>query len=180
MSVYRYTFADRLAMSEGAAAGVAVEDILLREIPGAVAVQRASREEDRSGIDWWVERSNGTHLGVDLKARAEDWAQHGHDDLALEVWSVVERRIVGWTLDIGKLTDYVLWHWQDTGRWCLLSFPMLARVFTDHLAEWVASYRVADQSTSGRYHSRCVFVPRLVIWRAIYDRYGGVPDRSVA
>jgi hypothetical protein len=180
VSVREFSFRDQLVMSTGVAAGAAVDEILISAIPGAVGVRRAAAHEDRNGTDWWVDQFNGDPLSIDLKARAEDFARRGKDDLALEVWSVVETRVPGWTRDSRKRTDYVLWWWQDTGRWCLVPFPMLCAVFVEHLDEWTTGYQVADQRTDGRYSSRCVYVPRVVVWRAIYDRYGGAPLQGAA
>jgi hypothetical protein len=173
MNVRDFSFDRQLVMSKGVAAGVAVEEILLDAIPGAVGVRAAGAHDDRNGTDWWVDLFSGDALSVDLKARHEDFSTRGKDDLALEVWSVVESRVPGWTRDARKRTDYVMWWWQDTGRWCLIPFQMLCAVFVAHLDEWTTTYQVAEQSTEGRYHSRCVFVPRVVVWREIYSRFGG-------
>lgn len=175
-----YSFRDQLVMSDGVAATAAVHEILLDAIPGATGVRRATEQADKSGTDWWVDRINGAPLSIDLKARKEDWVRYLHDDLALEVWSVVESRKQGWTLDATKRTDYILWLWKDTGRWCLVPFPMLCTVFRERFGEWLEAYGTARQNTEGRYHSECVFVPRIVVWRAIYERFGGTPERKVA
>ena len=111
-----YGFNERMEMSEDGD----LHGILLANVPDAVQVVRSSGEDDRAGTDYWVERSNGEKLSVDVKVRSEDWAAKAPpkraDDLALETWSVVERNIVGWTRNASKRTDYILWFWQDTGR----------------------------------------------------------------
>lgn len=174
-----YGFTERMAMSNGVAATASVAAILLREIPGAVAVTRASANDDRSGTDYWVGRRNGAALSVDTKVREHDWAatHADEDDLALETFSVIERNVIGWSRNPIKRTDYILWLWKDTGRWCLVPFPMLAAVTEQHWAEWRQIYRSARQRTvrtgTTEYHSECVFVPRLTVWRAIYRRFGG-------
>ena len=38
-------------------------------------------------------------------------------DIALETWSVIEKLKIGWTRDLNKRSDYVLWFWLDTKRW---------------------------------------------------------------
>jgi len=174
VGVREFRFDERLAMSQGVAMNATIDEILLGAIPGATGTRAPTPAEDRGGTDRWVDQFSGDALSVNLKARQEDWAaKRGADDLALEVWSVVEKRIPGWTRDARKRTDYVLWYWQDTGRWCLLSFPMLCAVFVANLSDWCSRYQTARQRTDGRYQSECVFVPRLVVWRAIYDRFGG-------
>ena len=176
-----------LVMSDGVAASSDVRDVLMDRVPGAMGVYRAHEANDRQGTDWWVEISN-RHLAIDAKVRRSDWAatHPDEDDLALEVWSVKAvmkqgvrqrscRQSIGWTLDHQKRTDYVLWLWQDTKRFCLVPFPMLCRVFTEHRADWVRDYRTNEQFTEttrgNGWFSECVFVPRRVVWAEIYRMY---------
>lgn len=173
-----FDFGEQMAMSQGVAENADIHTILLREIPGALTVQAAAKENDKRGVDWWVEMASGTHLAVDAKVRSFDWAaKHPkEDDLALETWSVVEKQIAGWTRDSAKRCDYVLWLWKDTGRFCLLPFPLLCKVFSENWKEWTGQYRTEKQHThrdTGGYHSECVFVPRRVVWLAILARVGG-------
>lgn len=165
-------------MSCGTAASAEVRSVLLSQIPGAVNVIAAHQKNDRQGIDWWVEMSTARHLAVDAKVRESDWAAShpDEDDLALETWSVVESRIPGWTRDADKRCDYVLWLWKETGRFCLVPFPMLCRVFARNWQSWAAAYKTSQQFTprgGGGYHSECVFVPRRALWAEIYREYGG-------
>lgn len=177
-----YTFDGRMAMSTGVAANEGIEAILLDSIPGALRAYPADESDDRNGVDWWVEcigYEDRNRIGVDVKARARDFlAEAGEDDLALETWSVLNQT-PGWTRDPRKITDYILWWWKPTGRWCLVPFLMLCAVFSEHWQEWSARYKTDIQSTkpSGRFRSgwqsECVFVPRKIVWRSIYDRFGG-------
>ncbi len=173
-----YGFEERLAMSSGVAASADVRSILLKHIPGAVNAHQAATVNDRQGIDWWVEMSTAKHLAVDAKVREQDWAARNphEDDLALESWSVVEKQVPGWTRDVNKKCDYVLWLWKDTGRFCLVPFPMLCGVFSRRWQSWRVDYKTRQQHTpraNGGYHSECVFVPRRELWAEIYRQYGG-------
>jgi len=181
-----YGFRERLAFSAGAAQGATVESVLLGNVPGAVKVVKSTMEEDRNGTDWWIQTQSGSRLSVDAKVRERDWAatHPDEDDLALETWSVVESGVVGWTRDERKRTDYILWLWVDTGRWCLIPFPFLCRVFADCWPAWSTTFRTARQRTphlnGGGYHSECVFVPRRTVWAEIYKTFSGVleaPDQ---
>jgi len=186
MHALEYGFGERMAMSNGVTAVADVRSILLAELPGAVGVTPAATENDRQGVDWWVEMSTARHVAVDAKVRQKDWAatHPDEDDLALETWSVVEQKIPGWTRDAKKRCDYVLWLWGDTGRFCLVPFPMLCRVFSERWQDWVKQCKTRKQHTpgiGGGYHSECVFVPRRELWAAIYRRYGGnlhITDRG--
>lgn len=174
-----YGFQEQMAMSQGVSESQDISDIILSNLPSAVGVHPAHSTNDRTGIDWWVETSTGKMLGVDCKIRSEDYAAKGEDDLALETWSVVEKSVVGWTRDENKKTDYVLWLWTDTGRWCLVPFPMLCRVFSDNWQQWKGAYKTRKQCTPERgYHSECTFVPRRVVWAEIYRVYAGQPGAA--
>lgn len=178
-----FMFSSQLVMSDGVSEASDVQSILLDAIPGAIDVVRANEIDDRSGTDWWVVMSNGVRLSVDAKVRDQDWLAKPPpfkaDDLALETWSVVESQKIGWTRDDNKKTDYVLWLWKDTGRWCLVPFRMLCGVFTDHWQSWSTEFKTATQKTVGRscWHSECVFVPRRTVWEAIYNKYSGRPGK---
>lgn len=166
-------FAEQLAWSDGIAPD-GVERILRDRIPGCVAVRRANVREDRNGTDYWAVRIEPLRpLSVDLKARREDWAARGEDDLALETWSVIGER-VGWTRDISKQTDFILWYWSDTRRFCLVPFHALCRVFRSRWKEWSAMYHVPPPQDSGGWQSECVFVPRVVVQDAITRWQNGV------
>jgi hypothetical protein len=172
----QYEFHEKLKASEGVCESASIESIVLSSIAGAVSVVKSTECDDRNGTDWWVECENNNRLSIDAKVRDQDWSRKGHDDLALETFSVVEKNIYGWTLDKTKRTDFILWLWKDTGRWCMVPFPMLCTVFHENLAAWVAKYKVARQFTprvGGGYHSECVFVPRRELWATIYKRYSG-------
>ncbi len=167
-------------MSEGLADSVHVEDIVKAEIPGCISVNRATTGEDKHGTDWWAVLPLG-RLSIDAKVRGEDYAsKYGLDDLALETWSVIESRKVGWTRDVDKNTDYVLWIWKDTGRWCLIPFRMLCRIMMANWKVWRKEYKTAVQATIDKHdvvqwHSECVYVPRRLVWRKIYETFGGTP-----
>jgi len=178
---HRYDFNERMAMSSSESSNCTVGKILMDNIPGATGIRKSTESEDRQGTDWWIGHVSGNEMSVDCKVRQSDWAatHPDEDDLALEIWSVKEKRKQGWTLDERKRTDYILWLFKDTGRWCLLPFHMLCSVFRERLHEWAnrrTGYRRAIQKTptaDGEYTSECVFVPRKTIWDALYEKFGG-------
>lgn len=166
MSAIRvFDFQKQLIISTGTSANQTIGELMLSVIPGSTRAIQANKSNDRTGVDWWLEMESGDFLGVDCKIREIDF---GKDDLALETWSVVEKKKIGWTLDSSKKTDYVFWVWKDTGKWCVVPFQLLLKAFAKHKDEWMLAYRKAKQNTEGRYHSECVFVPRRIVWAAIY------------
>lgn len=160
-----YGFKDRFLVAEDA--DDPVRHILMQEFYGAVRVWRSTESDDRRGTDYWVDILNGREISIDAKIRDHDF---GQDDVALELWSVIEKDKVGWTLDSTKRTEQVLWYWKDTQRFVILPFPQLCRAFREHLEPWSAKYKHAIQYTPdhGGYHSECLFVPRREIGAAIY------------
>jgi hypothetical protein len=176
-SIKDFSFHDQLVISTGTSANRAIGEILMGVIPGALRAIQALPVNDRQGVDWWIETKSGERVAIDCKIREDDpLPKYKKDDLALEVWSVVEKKVVGWSLDETKRTDYVFWLFKDTGRWCVVPFLMMVRAFKSRKDEWTASgsgYRVARQKTDNRYHSECVFVDRRQLWAEIYRQAAG-------
>lgn len=173
--IRQLSFKGQMAFSDGVNTAQSLKDILVDNIPGAISAYRAGSGDDRNGTDYWIKHQSGKLISIDCKIRDVDFAKKtGEDDLALETWSVVEKQVIGWTLNEKKRTDFILWYWQDTGRWCLISFPMLCQVFQANLANWANKYKRSQQKTPewGGYHSECVFVPRREVWAEIYKHFG--------
>jgi hypothetical protein len=180
MSAIRtFDFNNQLVMSTGTAANRTIGEILLETIPGSVRAIQAHSSDDKRGVDWWLDMLSGERLPVDCKIRDDDpiprFGAHC-DDVALETWSVIEKRIPGWTLDENKKTAYIFWLWKDTGRWCIVPFPLLVKAFKAKKDEWIKTYRVARQNTNNRYHSECVFVNRKEMWAEIYRQAHGYSE----
>lgn len=179
-----FDFRKQLVMSAGVSVSDDIRSLLVQVIPGAVSVTRASERDDRSGTDYWIEHRRGTPVSVDTKIRNEDPVDtRGIDDLALETWSVVGKKI-GWTLDEEKRTDFILWWFTPTKRWVLVPFLQLQAVFKRRESMWRRKYQVSEQRTvangnRGEWRSECVFVPRVVVWRAIHDDFGGLPSHTI-
>ena len=170
--VNEFSFNKQLAMSHGNSSSSDVKDILLNEIPGALNVIPAHEFNDRQGTDYWIEHKRGRFLSVDVKVREKDF---GKDDLALETWSIVDKS-VGWTRNEEKQTDYILWFWKDTRRWCLVPFHLLCKVFQEKWEKWLNDYpcyRQFTKNNNGGYYSECVFVPRREVWAQIYHHASG-------
>lgn len=158
-----YGFGDKLAESSSPETNEAMRALLLRSIVGARTAYRGTVEDDRRGVDWWVERDRGRRIGIDLKRRNEDWAARGCDDLALERWSNIERGVPGWTLRETSIADLVVWWWRDTGRSCFVPFPPLCRAFRACLDLWQRYERPPQYTPDGGYHSQAWMVPRALV-----------------
>jgi len=163
----QFTFEERLKWSEGFC-DKELLSLLKSRLPNVANIERATPTDDRHGTDYWVRRvGTSRSLSVDVKVRSKDYAQFGSDDLALETWSVCETK-VGWTRDENKETDFVVWFWTDTGRFFIVSFPILCCVFRYYWRIWKREYRIARQVTltedqANAWTSECVFVPRSIL-----------------
>lgn len=179
-AIRNFDFNNQLVMSTGTAANRTIGEILLDTIPGSVRAIQALSVHDKQGVDWWIDMKSGERLAIDCKIREDDpiprFGAHC-DDVALETWSVVEKKAIGWSLDDTKKTDYIFWLWKDTGRWCIVPFPLLVKAFKSKKDAWMQSYRVARQNTNSRYHSECVFVDRREMWAEIYRQAQGHSEK---
>jgi hypothetical protein len=167
-----YGFKQQMAMSYGVIESMDVPCLLMSKIPGSTGVRKADTADDKQGTDYFVDHIRGVPLSVDVKAREIDPIDtYQSDDLALETWSVMRTKR-GWTWDAEKRTDYILWLFAPTKRYCLIPFHPLQVAFLKHAREWCKTYKRVTQPNIG-YRSECVFVPRNVVWRAIYEVSNG-------
>lgn len=145
-----------------------VREILTRDLD-AQKVRRASEQDDRRGVDYWVIRKCGRPQGVDLKARRYDWG-----DVHVEMVSRVAEQKIGWTLNETYITDYVLYLFPTT--YLLLPFPLLqATVRRNHdtyLDEY-GSTTAKSKSASSNWETQGCAVP---VGRLFRDMFGiGAP-----
>ena len=176
-----------MAKSDDAAVQHAIFDFIRQNIVGVSSTERASSIDDRLGTDYWATLNSGKRLSLDVKIRDEDYTLKDppQDDLALELWSVIGKK-TGWTRDSGKQTDFILWYWKDSGRICMLSFPILCSVFQEKAAEWTEEFSdgVRTQTTvnagQDSYQSQCIFVPRKIVLQAMLTKFGGKPAAKQA
>ena len=168
-----YDMHETLAMERGVMRG-SVINTLKSLIPGCTSVTRSTGTEDRSGVDWWAMLRGGHKVGVDGKTRREGCScfWNGEPELALELWSVVEKRKTGWTLDESKTTEYVFYYWppSDTRLVFLIPFQLLRKAFRENLTTWFRDHKSdVQKSRMGdlRWHSQAVFVPASVVMCAV-------------
>ena len=179
-----YHFFDQKRMSEGIGSEKDTESFILARFPNAIKVEKAKPSDDRKGTDWWITMQSGEVESLDIKVRKRDYSSNPlKDDLALEVWSVLNKK-VGWTRDTSKRTNWIMWKWADTRRFLLEPFPWLCSVFVENWKAWCEKYDAPIQDTVDAkgnllWQSQCVYVPRLVVLREIYNAFGGAPERKV-
>lgn len=126
-------------------------------------------------------RATLTQVKREMKEQAREARREENRAKVASIKSPQE--IVGWTRDPNKRCDYILWLWQDTGRFCLVPFQMLCKVFSGNWMNWKSQFKTRKQKTrraSGDYHSECVFVPRREVWAEIYRQFGGTLEVTKA
>lgn len=173
-----FTFDERYAFSVGRRQAMDVRTIQAM-IPCCASVTKTSNDKDRSGVDYIAKLESGRLIGIDAKARetrpggiARFW-KHGSPEVALEIWSVMEQRVNGWTCDDRKQTEMVLFTFdpKDCTDAYLIGYQGLRLAFRKYLHEWMTRYRHPKQRTSRPYGppytSQCIFVPIDEVHRAI-------------
>lgn len=179
MNFHHYDFHEKLTVSKGIVKSTCLETIR-GMIPGCSNV--VANEDvalDKQGVDYVATLRKGAKVLIDHKHR-EPCKQHWQRsamgiliaEIALEIWSVVEAKRIGWTLDESKLTDYTLHTFapDDTDECWLLPFQLLRAAFHKNYQAWTARYKRAKQQSSrgsSNWTSECVFVPVTTVVDAI-------------
>lgn len=162
-----FDFHERLEWSKGDR-HESTPDTIRTMLDGCVDVRESTRDEERLGVDFVATLRGGATVLIDEKRRdegASKYWRHNQPELALEIYSVVpegdHKGVAGWTLSESKTTDLVLFTFDpcDSTTCYLLPFQHLRMAFRRNFVAWRNLFRVADQGTEGRYHSRCLFVP---------------------
>lgn len=154
--------------------------------PDAIDVAKSNRQDDLNGVDYWVTLRNGKRLGVDIKNRTTDPSLYYKkiQDVALEIYSKVQGYVVGWTGDPSKITDYIVWYYIETKRWCVFPFKPMRSAFIRNGDHWAGIYKTAKQTTTyepteERWQSECVFVPNTVVWEAMQEFLDTTDDPNI-
>jgi len=174
-----YDFSEMLSFSKGACQLSDLE-IIKSILPGCVDVRPASIKMDKAGVDYIATLRRGTEIFIDAKRRAAGcsryWINNG-PELAIETWSIMpggkynmpaDKAKAGWTIDEAKMTDLVLYSWDqsDCDYAFLLPFQPLRIATRRELKTWEQNYKI-DIQDSGSWESRAVFVPALIVLEAI-------------
>lgn len=164
-------FHDDLVRSQVAARQIDLETAFRATIPGYTGHRFATAAEDRRGTDVWVMREGRRDLSIDMKIRNVDpLERYGTDDLAIELFSVIDDARPGWSIDATKETDYVYWFFPG-GRYVMAPFAALCMACRQHRVEWLMKYPAIEAVTRahGNFRSQCLLVPTNVVMRALGD-----------
>lgn len=134
-----FDFKAQLAMSDTDKVRTLVEKAMRQRFPDLLSIHKAHLENDKRGIDYWLEFPNGIMEKLDVKVRTTDFAARGDEcNVALETVANSTTGKPGWTVDVEKLTDWVLIFWLDTGKTDLHHARQLRAVTEKKKQHWLA------------------------------------------
>jgi hypothetical protein len=162
-----------LAMSNHPAVVEGVIAAIKRCFPEALNVTQAHTENDRLGIDYWLEFPGGRMETLDAKIRKQDYSLpvrgNGRDDrtACIELLSNVGTKKPGWTVDTAKRTDWILFFYIESGKGFLYNARQLRAAVIRYLPELRTTGKPGNQSTGG-YQSESLFVSHRELSVCIY------------
>ena len=151
-------------------------EILKSNIANCISVDKTDLEMDKSGVDYIATLKNGAQIFIDAKTRMEGCSKywHGEPELALEMWSVKEKKKIGWTLKEDTQVDYILYTFpkSDTDCYYFIPFQLLRVAFIKNGRNWYSKYGSKLQINHS-YHSEAIFVPASVVLQAVQNEMTG-------
>ncbi len=133
---------------------------LLKELfPEMVRFFWADSRLDKMGSDLVVVLPD-RQIHIDVKIRSDDPREWGEDDIAVELYSVVEKKKRGYQ---NEVCDYLLWGFEKTQRAVLVPFKPFQTYHAKYFAFWEKWRAELPQTTvlkdGTTYHSTFCFVP---------------------
>lgn len=171
MTAARNFHAD-LADSQAPEVDAAIRLAIMKAYPEVSAIVQACQENDRLGIDYWLEYKNGTMQTLDAKIRKLDYSIRGDDRTAcIELVSNNRGGKLGWSIDPTKRTDIVLFYYIETGAAYFYPARELRAAIIANMNKLKATGKPDTQKTNSygsSYASESLFVSHAELWRAIY------------
>jgi hypothetical protein len=145
-----------------------------RLIPGCCGVTRASPDDDKRGIDYWVRTGSG-RVGLDLKLRRQDYgaARDAAMDCVIELDGAGSS---GW-LTKPTAAALILFACADTHRVALFETCKLRLVVLQNLGRWIAQGRAKELTTKshrdGRQWENCAVIINADLLTSAIDQLDG-------
>lgn len=179
-----YGFDERLAFSKGAKQKSDIQTIMSL-FAGCVAVAESTPDLDKIGVDYIATLRGGAEVFIDVKTRSKGCSRYwsGSPEVAIELWSVMPggkyktaSGKAGWTVDESKVTDLVLYTFDEEDCTTAYLFPYqhLRIAARGMITQWIAQYKV-DIQDSGGWESQAVFVPVDKVIESIQFKYDLTP-----
>lgn len=150
---------------------------LKNHIPNCREITKTNLEQDRAGVDYVATLDGGAKIFIDAKTREKGCSRYwkfGEPELALEIYSVCEKKKLGWTLSDSTNVDYILYTFDksDTDDYFFLPFQLLRKIFWENGKDWVGRFGYKIQK-SDSWHSWAVFVPASVVLATLTNSMKG-------
>lgn len=162
-----------LAMSDRPEIVAAITAACHSHFPELLSVHRAHKENDKLGVDYWLEFPNGKIETLDAKVRQDDYETRGDDRTAcLELIANTRTKKPGWAVDQTKRTDWIMFFCAETRRSVFYNFRELRAAVVARLPALQANGEPSVQTTksgAGSYQSQSLFVSHRDLWAAIYQ-----------
>ena len=162
-----YDFNKQLAASQTDEVHTLVRRIMFEKFAGELLnIHQSHPDNDKRGADYILEFRNGKCENLDVKSREKDY--YPMPNVALEYRTGNKD---GWTIDIDKLTDWILFLYIDTERASLHHARMLRVSAREHRDQWQQSHQQSTQVSNGGYSSPCVYMTDRELWAAEYKHF---------
>ena len=128
-------------------------NILRSHIPKCIGVEKTSVDIDRTGVDYIATLQGGTKIFIDAKTRTPGCSRYwkGEPELAIETWSVVEKKIPGWTFNEKSDVDYILYTFpkEDYAGCFFIPFQLLRSASIRCYPDWRKRFPKHYQRNNG-------------------------------
>ncbi|MBR2265211.1 MAG: hypothetical protein IJ882_00815 [Paludibacteraceae bacterium] len=154
--------------------------LLERIIPSCAGVVKTETEIDKQGVDYIATLKDGSSVTIDAKTRQPGARKYwsGEPELALEQYSVVQRKKVGWLFKRSPThPDYILYTFakEDTDKYYLIPFILLKKAAFENWKQWEQRFKIKYQpnESHGGYTSSALFVPASTLLSAVAEQMSG-------
>lgn len=157
-----------LARSQRPEVDAVIRQAIKAQFPEVLAIHAAHSENDKIGVDYWLEFENGAMEALDVKVREKDYAIHGDDRTAcLELVANTRSGKAGWTVDTAKRTNWIMFFYVETRK----AFTYQARELRSAVIAGLDVLKKtgkAGRTQTGGYLSEYLFVSHRELGAAIY------------
>ena len=148
--------------------------LIKKYIHGCTDVIKTDIDDDKSGVDYIAIDRGGATVRIDAKTRtpgSSKYWRHGEPELALERYSVVESKTIGWLFkESSNHPDYILFTFDksDSNRFYVIPYQQLKVACMKYWKVWEKKYGIKTQANN-EYHSDALFVPASVVINAVAE-----------
>lgn len=159
-------FEDKLINSMGKDKDNIAVRIIKKCQPDAEHIYRAGSEDDKRGADYYSTVGD-KRTNYDFKFRSIDPIDaYNSNDILVEIYSSTTSHTPGWTVAPDKITDYVVYYFEPTGRYLVYDYKLLRETVLTNYDHYNNSFNHKFATTKtdyGYYTTENIAVPVEVI-----------------